>query len=102
MAMANRIRRELGKNREMLWHFLEGEKCFFCKELLIEETAIAFGNATAQPLAVPLTIHHKDGNHKNNAKRNRVAAHQSCHKSFEAKRVFAKWRKELAALGRVA
>jgi hypothetical protein len=95
MAMSPRIRRELGKQRELLWHFLEGQKCFFCKDPLLSledqrRTAeISFGNATAPPMDLDITIHHENGNHDDNRKSNRKPAHESCHKSWEAKRVFS-------------
>lgn len=93
MAMSLAIRREIGKSRELLWHFLEGEVCFFCKKSLLPYKAkIKFGDATAQPLSDLPTIHHVDGNHNNNRSTNRALAHQSCHKSHHAKLVFAELR----------
>lgn len=97
MSMSNRLRRELGKNRELLWHLLEGEKCFFCKEEFVSpEQLPAFGNGRAFPVEVEITIHHKNGNHSDNAKPNRKLAHSNCHKVFHAKEVFSRWRKEVA------
>jgi hypothetical protein len=92
MAMSNRIRREVGKQRELLWHFLEAEKCFFCKQLLVPPTRVRFGNATAPPMDLDVTIHHKNGNHNDNRKLNRSMAHEKCHKSHHAKLVFRAWR----------
>jgi len=88
MAMSNAIRKEVNKQRELLWHFLEGEKCFFCHQLLVPKTKIEFGNGYAQPIAELLTIHHKNEDHGDNRKCNRKLAHQSCHKSHHAKIVF--------------
>ena len=84
--MQKRIRRELRKNRELLWHFLDGETCFFCHRPLLDVHAknIRFGDASAQPLDVAVTIHHKNGNHSDNRKQNRKLAHQSCHKRHHA------------------
>ncbi len=98
MAMAKRIRRELGKSRELLWLLLDGKKCFFCKKLLLESpgTKIRFGNSTAPPLDLDITLHHKDGNHANNGKfgnrKNVDLSHASCHKTFHANEVFRTWR----------
>lgn len=100
MAMSKAIRKELGKCRELLWHLLEGKKCFFCKELLLPEgvpSYVKFGNASAPPMDMDFTIHHKDGNHQNNEPSNRALAHESCHKRFHAKDVFGNWRKAVAA-----
>lgn len=105
MAMSNAIRRELGKNRELLWHLLDGLKCCFCHKPLLDVELlkmVKFGDATAPALAILLTIHHKNGNHKDNRRRNRDMSHQSCHKSWEAKRVFTKWRKANPAQKAVA
>jgi hypothetical protein len=94
MAMSNGIRREVLKQRELLWHFLEKERCFFCKKVLVTPPEpIKYGNATAPPMEQVVTIHHKNGNHADNRKANRALAHQSCHKSHHAKLVFSAWRK---------
>jgi len=100
MAMSRRIRIETGKMRELLWHFLEGQTCCFCKEPLFSADDLArfdtvrFGNATAPPLDVEqLTIHHADENHDNNGKKNRKPCHQSCHKTHHAKKVFRAYRR---------
>src|SRR6266699_4294802 len=100
MAMSKESRREVGKSRELLWHFLEGEKCFFCKKPFLENGVpryVKFGNASANPMDLDCTIHHKDGDHENNKQSNRALAHQSCHRSFHAKQVFGAWRKAVAA-----
>lgn len=90
MAMSNAIRKELSKLRELTWHLLEGEKCFFCGKLLLPKTKIEFGNGYAQPIPLELlpTIHHVNENHDDNRKKNRKNSHQSCHKSNHAKIVF--------------
>jgi len=93
MAMSNETRKELLKQRELLWHFLDGQKCFFCKkELVPPPCKIRYGNAAAPPLEQCVTIHHRNGNHSDNRKANRALAHQSCHKSHHAKLVFRAWR----------
>jgi hypothetical protein len=95
MAMSNRIRQELGKLRELAWHFLEGEKCFFCRkdllgiEDMVNGASVRFGNATAPPMDLDITIHHRNGNHEDNRKRNRKLAHATCHKQHHANLVFA-------------
>ncbi len=99
MAMSKEIRRELGKARELLWHLLEGKRCYFCKEFLLEEgvpSYVKFGNGAAPPLDLEYTIHHEDENHKNNRPANRKLAHTSCHRSHHAMLIFKKWRKEAA------
>lgn len=96
MAMSNRIRQELGKLRELAWHFLEGENCFFCHKALLNDgdlaasAEISFGNATAPPMDLDITIHHKNGDHGDNRKANRKLSHATCHKKHHANLVFAK------------
>lgn len=99
MAMSRRMRREVAKSRELLWHLLEGKKCCFCRKPLLDsrEGHIRFGNATAPPLDLNITIHHHDGNHGNNTRQNRRIGHESCHKAFEAARIFRSWRARKAA-----
>jgi hypothetical protein len=94
MAMSRRTERELNKARELLWHLLEGKKCFFCRKGFLPDYNVEFGNARAPIFDMDITIHHKDGDHQNNAKSNRAEAHETCHKSFHAKEVFRKWRAE--------
>ena len=98
MAMSNATRRQQGKMRELLWHFLEGQTCFFCgKPLLSAEDVerfheIRFGNASAPPMDLNITIHHRNENHDDNRKQNRTLGHESCHKTHHAKKVFRAWR----------
>jgi hypothetical protein len=90
MAMQKRIRKWLNKNRELLWHLLEGKRCFFCDGYLIPEndvSAVNFGTAQAPPIEFPITIHHKDGRCRNHVKSNRALAHQRCHKQHHAKEI---------------
>lgn len=102
MAMSKMIRKELGKARELLWWFLSTPKptnrCFFCKGILLTDEQkemlaegwVRFGDAAAPPLLLDVTLHHVDGNHKHNDPRNLAPAHESCHKKFHARLVFAK------------
>src|ERR1700722_16094676 len=96
MAMSNTTRKELGKCRELLWMFLPGKKCFFCKQLLLPNGIppyVKFGNASGAPIDVlGITQHHKDENHDNNDLRNIVLCHESCHKSHHAVKIFKNWR----------
>jgi hypothetical protein len=104
MAMSARIRKELGKARELLWWFLSCKrptnKCFFCKKTVLTEEQlemlrdgwVKFGNASAPPLDLDITLHHKDGDHDNNDPDNLAPSHDSCHKSHHAKEVFEAWR----------
>jgi len=74
---------ELRKLREIAHECLEGRACPFCGEPLLTTTNIyAPGDGMASPINADLTLHHRDGNHANNAKTNRVWAHRRCHKSF--------------------
>lgn len=102
MAMSKGIRKELGKCRELLWLLLAGKKCFFCKELLLPDgvpSYVKFGNGSAPPLDVlGITEHHKDENHSNNDVTNLALCHESCHKSYHAKKVFGNWRKAMAGI----
>src|SRR6266478_2632145 len=61
MAMSKAIRKELSKLRELAWHLLEDEKCYFCGKPLLPKTKIEFGNGVAQPIPLELlpTIHHE-------------------------------------------
>ncbi len=93
LSMRKSTRRELNKARELIWHFLEGERCFFCKELLAEQPEIEFGLAQGPPIPVEITIHHKDeeSNRKkfsavDQSKANRTLAHRRCHKAYDAKK----------------
>ncbi len=104
--MRKSTRRELGKARELCWHFLEQERCYFCGKLLVEEVDLEFGLATAPPIPVEITIHHKDeeSNRKkfsavDQSKANRTLAHRRCHKAYDAKKnqIWKKKGKALAA-----
>jgi hypothetical protein len=88
MAMSNRIRRELAKSRELLDFALEGQTCFFCGEPLVTRVnAHKHGDGVGSPLAVRLTIHHKDGDHTNDARDNKALAHTACHKAHHAREI---------------
>ena len=98
MSMSRKSRKELAKARELLWHFLDGKNCCFCHLPLVEGKQvrrIRFGDATGEPLPLgDITLHHEDGNHKNNERSNRKLSHFSCHKRYHAKLVFRAWRAE--------
>jgi hypothetical protein len=99
MAMSKAIRKELGKGRELLWHLLEGKNCYFCKEPLLEDgvpSYVKFGNGSAPPLDLEITIHHVNESHNDNRPENRKLAHTSCHRSHHAILIFKQWRKEAA------
>lgn len=76
--------REVGKLRELVHFLLVGQTCCFCGKPLSEtaETWTNHGNARGPKLVDPITIHHRDGNHDNNAHENKALAHRSCHKRF--------------------
>lgn len=87
MGMRKSTRQELRKLREIARECLEGKRCFFCKELLIPEDGnhYAHGDGEGSPFDVDFkkyTIHHKNGDHDDNRKRNRKWSHTKCHKSF--------------------
>lgn len=95
MAMSPRIRRELGKGRELLWLLLVGKRCCFCRKLFLQNGIPAYvrlGNGSAPPLDLDITEHHKDEDHSNNDPKNLALAHSTCHKVFHAKKVFRTWR----------
>ena len=87
MAMRKSIRRELNKLRELARHFLEGETCCFCHKPWLPPNALddhEHGSGTGSPLLLDVTIHHRDGDHFNNAKANRTLAHRACHRRHHA------------------
>jgi hypothetical protein len=104
MAMSAKSRKEMNKARELLWWFLTVRKptnrCYFCKGILLTEEQqdmmrdgfVRFGNATAPPLDLGITLHHKDENHDNNNPNNLAPSHDGCHKRHHAVKVFRKWR----------
>jgi hypothetical protein len=105
MAMSARSRKEMNKLRELIWWVLStpkpSNKCFFCKKTLLTDEQlemirdgwVRFGNATAPPMDLDITLHHIDGNHENNDPKNVAPSHtNSCHKPHHAKEVFRKYR----------
>lgn len=83
MGMRRSTRQELRKLRELVRHFLEDVNCCFCKEPMLDSTnCYNHGDGEGSPFDVGITIHHADGNHSNNAKRNRKIAHTRCHKAY--------------------
>jgi hypothetical protein len=108
MAMSKMIQKEVRKSRELLWLLLDGKKCCFCKELLLEEPGIEirFGNATAPAMELDITLHHDDGNHANNGsfgnRKNILLSHETCHKSHHAQEVFRAFRGVVGIRGKRA
>ncbi|HTA46398.1 MAG TPA: hypothetical protein VK789_28340 [Bryobacteraceae bacterium] len=87
MAMRKSSRRELNKLRELLWFFVRGKRCYFCKRPLSPaEKTIRDGDGRAEPFsALDITIHHKNGDHDDKARVNETLAHSSCHKAHHAR-----------------
>lgn len=88
MSMRKSTRQELRKSREVLRFLLRDEKCYFCKKPLIREDSYCKdGDGQGSPIknghGLP-TIHHKDGNHDNDAPENKALAHDKCHRRFHA------------------
>lgn len=93
--MRKSTRQELRKLREMVrWAFAD-VVCFFCHESLLfhdpehdddEDDDIVPvdcynpGDGESSPMDLDVTLHHKDGNHSNNDRRNHAWAHRRCHK----------------------
>lgn len=93
--MRKSTRQELRKLREIVREVLEGKLCPFCKEPLItDENCYGHGDGESSPFSTELTLHHKDGNHQNNEKKNRVWSHRRCHKSYH---LTERWREKKAA-----
>ena len=85
--MRRSSRRELNKLRELVHFLLVGRVCCFCHKALSEtaEEFVKHGESTGPKFAERLTIHHKDGNHENQAHENKELCHTSCHKSYHRK-----------------
>lgn len=84
MPMRKAQRNELRKLRELVRSLLEDKKCCFCKAPLITGPLVKIGSADGAPVR-GITIHHNDGDHGNDEKKNRRYVHCSCHKSFHMK-----------------
>ena len=85
MAMRKSSRRELNKLRELAHFFLEGQRCFFCRQLLVPDAdSIGVGEGTGAPLpdACDVVFHHINGNHYDNRRANKAPAHDRCHASW--------------------
>jgi len=91
MSMRKSSRSELRMLRMMMNHFGTATKCYFCKEPLLKLEDLIADDGTwhiirgSIPIKTKLTIHHKDGNHKNNEESNRKPCHRTCHRSFHMK-----------------
>jgi hypothetical protein len=83
MGMRKSTRQELRKLREIVREVFDGVDCRLCKEPLLDsENCYNHGDGEGSPFEVGLTLHHRDGNHSNNDRRNRVWVHTRCHKSY--------------------
>lgn len=83
MGMRRSTRQELRKLREIVREVFEDRLCPFCKESMLDtEDCSAPGNGDGSPFNVEWSLHHKDGDHHNNERSNRVWSHRRCHKSF--------------------
>lgn len=83
MGMRKSTRQELRKLREIVREVFEDQLCPFCKEPMIATSnAYGHGDGESSPFDIEWALHHKNGDHSDNAKRNRVWSHRRCHKSF--------------------
>lgn len=94
MAMTLTSRKELYKLREIvhlllhvpLVHNLDSEKrivCAFCRQPLHYDLEFkTHGNAIGPKLTEKISIHHVDGDHKNDVDTNKALSHRKCHKSY--------------------
>lgn len=81
--MRRSTRQELRKLREIVREVFEDVQCGLCKEPLLDsENCYNHGDGEGSPVRAGLTLHHRDGNHNNNAKKNRQWVHTRCHKSY--------------------
>jgi len=98
MGMRKGTRQELRKLREMVRWAYADVVCYFCHEPLLthehddtdyedDELADSFadayqpGDGESSPMNTDVTLHHIDGDHENNDRRNHAWAHRRCHKS---------------------
>ena len=86
MGMRKSTRQELRKLRELVWEAFEGVSCYFCHEPLLTGSNLykdghGSGDGTKTAEMLEITIHHRDGNHHNQEKRNRKPCHSRCHRS---------------------
>ncbi len=85
--MRSDVKSELQMLREMGWHFLSLNLCYFCKRPLTSlPPDMTFGHKRHPRVSADLTIHHIDENRENNSPENRAPCHDSCHRSFHAKK----------------
>lgn len=83
MGMRRSTRQELRKLREIVREVFEDRTCPFCTEPLLDtKNSYNHGDGESSPFDTDFALHHKDGNHDNNKKKNRVWSHRRCHKSF--------------------
>lgn len=82
MAMRKSTARELNKARELLHYLLPMHVCYFCeKPLMPLHPAATPGDSKGPPLELRISIHHRDGNHSNNAQENLRLSHSACHRA---------------------
>lgn len=84
MGMRKSTRQELRMLRGIVRSVLEDRLCPFCKEPLLDNSTNCYSHGAGEgsPIDDELTEHHKNGNHDDNAKANRVWCHRRCHKAF--------------------
>jgi hypothetical protein len=85
MAMRKSTRRELRKLRELVRVLLDGKRCCFCKEPLVDNTDFLPGNGEGFQISEQITIHHRNGLHEDNRQSNLRFCHRSCHKKHHAR-----------------
>ena len=90
--MRRSTKAELRMLREITWHIGTMKKCCFCKKFLLDPgaTSIAYGERSAPPVKVVLTIHHENEDHEDNRPENRKLAHSKCHRRYHVKKQHAK------------
>jgi hypothetical protein len=74
---------ELQMLREFAWFYLPRLTCYFCqKPLSILGLGMSFGHRRHPKVKVKITLHHIDGDRKNNSYANLTWAHSACHKRY--------------------
>lgn len=85
--MRRSIQSELRMLREIAYVFLHDQDCVLCKQPLLQTTKkyMRFGDRCAPPIKDKVTLHHANGNHNDNSKKNRKWVHDLCHRKYHAK-----------------
>jgi hypothetical protein len=94
MGMRKSTRREIRKLREMVWWAYRDVHCCFCHEPLLSQNdddtddedneivnAYGDGDGEASPMNLDVTLHHRNGNHEDNRRKNQAWSHRRCHKA---------------------